>query len=85
MQNIAIQVQDDYVQDFMKYVNNHSQNITISKDGNLEFDPYFYDRKRELQQIRDDIKSGKSTLISFDDFEDKTNKLEKELEVKYAN
>ena len=85
MQNIAIQVQDDYVQDFMKYINNHSQNITISKDANLEFDPYFYDRKKELQQIRDDIKSGKNTLISFDDFEDKTNKLEKELEVKYAN
>jgi len=85
MQNIAIQVQDDYVQDFMKYVNNHSQKITISKDENLEFDPYFYDRKRELQQIRDDIKSGKNTLISFNDFEDKTNKLEKELEVKYAN
>jgi len=85
MQNIAIQVQDDYVQDFMKYVNNHSENITISKDTNLEFDPYFYDRKRELQQIRDDIKNEKSTLISFDDFEDKTNNLEKELEVKYAN
>jgi len=85
MQNIAIQVQDDYVQDFIKYVNNYSQNITISKDANLELDSYFYDRKRELQQIRDDIKSGKNTLISFDDFEDKTNKLEKELEVKYAN
>jgi len=71
MQNIAIQVQDDYVQDFMKYLNNHSQNITISKDANLELDSYFYDRKIELQQIRDDIKSGKNTLISFDDFEDK--------------
>jgi len=85
MQNIAIQVQDDYIQDFMKYVNNHSENITVIKDANLEFDSYFYDRKRELQQIRDNIKSGKSTLISFDDFEDRTNKLEKELEVKYAN
>ena len=58
---------------------------TISKDKNLELDPYFYDRKRELQQIRDDIKSGENTLISFNDFEDKTNKLEKELEVRYAN
>ena len=85
MQNIAVQVQDDYVQDFMKYVNNHSENITISKDTNLEFDPYFYDRKKELHQIRTDIKSGKSQLISFDDFEDKTNKLERELELKYAN
>ena len=71
MQTISVQIQDSYVQKFMSYVNNHSENITISKDKNLELDPYFYDRKRELQQIRDDIKSGKNTLISFDDFEDK--------------
>ena len=85
MQTLAVQIEDDYVQDFMSYVNNHSENITVSKDGNLELDPYFYERKKELHQIRVDIKSGKSQLISFDDFEDKTNKLEKELELKYAN
>jgi len=85
MQTMAVQIQDSYVQNFMNYVNNHSENITISKDKNLELDPYFYERKKELHQIRDDIKSGKSQLIPFDDFENKTNQLEKELELKYAN
>ena len=85
MQTLAVQVQDDYIQDFMSYVNNHSESITISKDKNLENDSFFHERKKELHQIRDDIKSGKSQLISFDDFENKTNLLEKELELKYAN
>ena len=85
MQNIAVQVQDEYVSDFMNYVNNHSDNIIIKKDENLENDSFFYERKKELHQIRTDIKSGKSQLMSFDDFEDKTNKLEQELELKYAN
>jgi len=85
MQNIAIQVQDEYVGDFMNYVNNHSDSIIIKKDENLENDSFFYERKKELHQIRTDIKSGKSQLMSFDDFEVKTNKLEQELELKYAN
>ena len=85
MQTLAVQVEDSYIQKFMNYVNNHSENITISKDKNLENDSFFYERKKELHQIRDDIKSGKSQLISFDDFENNTNQLEKELELKYAN
>ena len=85
MQNIAIQVQDEYVSNFMNYVNNHSGSIIIKNDENLENDSFFYERKKELHQIRTDIKSGKSQLISFDDFEDKTNKLEQELELKYAH
>ena len=85
MQTMSVQIQDDYVQKFMNYVNKHSEKITISKDENLENDSFFYERKKELHQIRDDIKSGKSQLVSFDDFENRTNQLEKELELKYAN
>jgi len=85
MQTFTVNIQDNYVQKFMNYINSHSENITISKNENLELDPYFYDRQRELHQIREDIKSGKSKLVSFDDFENRTSKLEKELELKYAN
>jgi len=85
MQTMAVQIQDNYLQNFMSYVNNHSENITISKDKNLEIDPYFYERKKELQDIRNNIKNGNSKLISFEDFENKTSQFEKELELKYAN
>ncbi len=85
MQTMAVQIKDNYVQNFMSYVNNHSENITITKDKNLEYDPYFYERQKELQEIRNNIKNGNSQLTSFEDFEHKTNQFEKELELKYAN
>jgi len=64
MQMMAVQIQDSYVQDFMNYVDNHSENITILKDKNLELDPYFYERQKKLHQIRDDIRSGKTKLLT---------------------
>lgn len=55
------------------------------QDKNLESDPYFYERQKELHQIRDDIKSGRNELISFEDFVHRTSELEKEFELKYIN
>ncbi len=66
MQTLAVQVEDNYIQDFMNYVNSHSKNITISKDKNLELDPYFYERREELHKIRDDIKNGNIEMVSHD-------------------
>ncbi len=70
MQTIAVQIQDNYVQNFMSYVNNHSENITVTKDKNLEYDPYFYERQKELHQIKNDIDSGKIKMVENDEFWD---------------
>ena len=64
MQTMTVQIQDNYVSDFISYINNHSENITIEKDENLKLDPYFYERKEKLHQIRDDIKNGKIEMVS---------------------
>jgi predicted RNase H-like nuclease (RuvC/YqgF family) len=80
MQNIAIQVQDEYVSDFMNYVNNHSENITIYKDKNLELDPYFYERRNKLHQIRDDVKSGKMKLLTQEESDEEIELFFKKLE-----
>ncbi len=80
MQNIAIQVQDDYVSDFMNYVNNHSDHIIIKKDKNLEFDPYFYERKKQLQQDMDAIDSGKVKMINNEDFWDEIDSFTESLQ-----
>ncbi len=66
MQTLAVQVQDNYMQDFMNYVNSHSKNIAISKDKNLEHDPYFYERQKELHQLREDIKNGDIEMVSHE-------------------
>ncbi len=80
MQTLAIQVEDNYIQDFMSYVNNHSENITISKDKNLELDPYFYERKKKLHQIRDDVQNGKMRLLTQEESDDEIELFFKELE-----
>ena len=69
MQTLAVQVQDNYIQNFMNYVNNHSENITISKDRNLEIDPYFYERKQDLEQIIEDSENGTMEMLSQDQYE----------------
>ena len=67
MQTIAVQIQDNYVQNFMSYVSNHSDNITISKDKNLELDPYFYERQKELEQDLQEVENGTAEMISHND------------------
>ncbi len=66
MQTLAVQIQDSYVEKFINYVNNHSENITITKDKNLKLDPYFYERQKELHQIRNDIKNGNIEMVSHE-------------------
>lgn len=80
MQTMAIQIQDDYVNDFLDYVNNHSDSITITKDKNLECDPYFYERQKELHNIRDDIKNGKMEMLSEKQYKEEIEQFFLELE-----
>ena len=68
MQTIAVQIQDNYMPQFINYIQEHSSDLSISKDKNLEQDPYFYDRQKKLHQIRDNIKNGKTEMISDKDF-----------------
>jgi len=66
MQKISVQIQDNYLQSFMNYVDNNSENITISKDKNLDLVPYFYERQKELHQIRDEIKNSQIEMVSHE-------------------
>jgi len=80
MQTLAIQIQDDYVNDFMHYVESHSDSITITKDKNLEHDPYFYERKKKLHQIRNDVHNGNMKLLTQEESDDEIELFFKELE-----
>jgi len=80
MQTMSVQIQDDYVNDFMSYVDNHSNGIIITKDKNLEYDPYFYKRQKELHNIRADIKSGKMEMLSETQYEKEIEQFFLELE-----
>ena len=85
MQTMAIQVQDDYVNDFMNYVNNHSDSITIQKDKNLELDPYFYERQKQLHQDLEEVENGTAEMLTQEQYDNEMNSFFKELKLKYDN
>ena len=69
MHTISVQIQDNYLQKFMNYVNNHSESITITKDKNLEYDPYFYERKKELEQVIEECENGTMEMLSQEQYD----------------
>ena len=68
MQTLTINVKDDFMNEVIKFIETAKDNITIQKDKNLEYDPYFYDRRDRLQQIRDNSKNGKTKMIEDSEF-----------------
>lgn len=68
MQTLTLEVQDSFVPNLLKYLNQFKNEVKIHHDENLELDPYFYERQKELQQDIDDIDSGKVKMIGSDDF-----------------
>jgi len=67
MRTLSVQIQDDYMQQFMNFVKNSHSNIIIAKDKNLELDPYFYERQKQLHQDLEEVESSNAEMISHDD------------------
>ena len=76
MQTLIVEVKDGFMIEFMKIIDTVKDNVTVKKDKNLEHDLYFYERQKELQQNRDDIKSGKSKTKKKKKFELEMDKFE---------
>jgi len=70
MQTLTVQVEDGFIQDFLAIVEHYKDKIKLEKDPNLIYDPYFYERQKQLQQDIEDIDSGKVKMISNEDFWD---------------
>ena len=85
LQTMSVQIQDNYIPQFMKYVQEHNDNIIISKDKNLEYDPYFYERKKQLQQDIIDIDNGEIEMLSQEQYDKEIDSFFIELKSKYAN
>ena len=68
MQTLTLQVQDNFVPNLLNLLKEFKNEVTIKKDKNLEYDPYFYDRQKQLQQDIEDIDSGKVKMINNTDF-----------------
>jgi len=85
MQTLTLNVQDGFVQDFLTIINHYKDKVQLQKDKNLEYDPYFYERQKELQQDIDDIDSGKVEMLSQEQYDEEMNNFFTDLKSKYAD
>ena len=65
---LTLEVKDDFLPKLTEILSQFSANVKI-KDENLEYDPYFYERRKELEDI-----ITHSNTISFEEFEQNFNK-----------
>ena len=85
MQTLTINIQDNFLQDFLTIINHYKDKVQLQQDKNLEYDPYFYERQKQLQQDIDDIESGTIEMLSQQQYDTEMNEFFNELKLKYAN
>ena len=85
MQTLTVNIQENFLQDFLAIIEHYKGKIQIEKDSNLKYDPYFYERQKQLQQDIDDIDSGKVEMLSQEEYDKEMNTFFTELKSKHAN
>jgi hypothetical protein len=80
MQTLTLNVQDNFVQDFLRIIEDYKDKVELQKDKNLELDLYFYERQEKLHQIRNDVKNGNMRLLSQEESDNEIELFFKELE-----
>ena len=68
MQTLTVNIQDNFVQDFLTIIEHYKDKVQLQEDKNLVNDPYFYERQKQLQQDIDEVDSGKVKMIDNEDF-----------------
>jgi len=82
---IVLEVEDSFVDEFKSIIEKFKDKVQIDKDKNLELDPYFYERQKQLEQDIEDIDSGKVKMLSQGEYEKEMNNFFDKLMVKYAD
>ena len=67
MHTLTVKIQDSVFQEFLNFVSKRKESIEITKDKNLELDPYFYERQKQLHQDLEEVESGTAEMVSHND------------------
>jgi len=67
MQTLTVNIQDNFVQDFLTIIERYKDKVQLQKDKNLVADPYFYERQKQLQQDLKEVENGTAEMISHND------------------
>ena len=85
MQRLTIEVKEEFMKEVMQFIEAAKGNIVVKKDKNLELDPYYYERKKRLEKIREEIKSGKAELLTEEEYNAEIEQFFDTLEKQHAN
>jgi hypothetical protein len=69
MQTLTLEVQDNFVPNSLHYLEQFKNEVHIIKDKNLEYDPYFYERQKELHQIIEESENGTMEMLSQEQYD----------------
>ena len=85
MPTLKVNIEDGFMEKFLSIVEHYKDQIKIEKDENLVYDPYFYERQKQLQQDIKDIDSGKIEMLSQEQYDKEISNFFTELKSKYEN
>jgi len=89
MQTIQLQVKDGYTQNILDMLGSVKdimlEKIELQQDPNLEYDPYFYERKAHLDKTIAAVDDGSMKMYDQDEYDQEMNLFMKDLESKYAD
>ena len=71
MQTIQLQVKDNYAKNILEILENLKgvmiESVEVQNDKNLEHDPYFYERKAQLEKTIEAVDNGTMEMYDFNE------------------
>jgi len=80
-----VRIEDEYTAQFDEMVASLKDHIEVVNDPNLEYDPYFYERKASLDKTIEAIDNGTMKMIGQEEYDKEMDIFMFELEKKYEN
>ena len=78
-----IRFDDEYEVQLNEFISKSKGHIELVEDENLKLDPFFYERKKSLENTLKAINDGSMKLYSQEEFDEKMDKFMFDLEKKY--
>ena len=89
MQTIELKVKDGFTKNILEILNGLKgimiEDIKVSKDPNLEYDPYFYERKKSIDETIKAVDDGSMKMYDSDGYNKIMDSFTEELKIKYAD
>ena len=85
MQTITLQVQDSFIPNLLNFLHQFQDEVKVKKDKNLELDPFFYERQKQLEQDIKNIESGKIKMLSQEEYSKEIENFFIKIKAKYEN